>query len=254
MSGDADNDGALISPRFWIFEHTGVAVEGQYANVAAVTAQAADNANQPIAALGTFTDDDPSHYWGLTSGLTMKKYTNGVDADTLPGPLVAIGSTVTWTYVVTNTGNTLLATTVVDDKIGDDAAIDCGQGTANLVAIAPGGSVTCTATGTAISGQYANTGTATATAPATYAADGTVVPGVSLTASDPSHYFGSDPKVQVVSKINGDDANTAPGVRATTPGTLTVTFVVTNTGSTHDVWHLGMFRIHQMSLTSSWKY
>ena len=231
VSGDADNDGALDLTEVWIFEHTGVAVEGQYANVAAVTAQAADNANQPIAALGTFTDDDPSHYWGLTSGLTMKKYTNGVDADTAPGPLVAIGSTVTWTYVVTNTGNTLLATTVVDDKIGDDAAIDCGQGTANLVAIAPGGSVTCTATGTAISGQYANTGTATATALATYAADGTVVPGVSLTASDPSHYFGSDPKVQVVKKINGDDANTAPGVRATTPGTLTVTFVVTNTGN-----------------------
>ena len=64
VSGDADNDGALDLTEVWIFEHTGVAVEGQYANVAAVTAQAADNANQPIAALGTFADDDPSHYWG----------------------------------------------------------------------------------------------------------------------------------------------------------------------------------------------
>ncbi|MBK6954504.1 MAG: hypothetical protein IPH27_03090 [Actinomycetales bacterium] len=231
VSGDTDNDGALDLTEVWVFQRTGVAVEGQYANLAAVTAQAADNANQPIAALGSYTDDDPSHYWGLTSGLTMKKYTNGLDADTVTGPLVAIGSTVTWTYVVTNTGNTLLTATVVDDKIADDATINCGQGTANVVAIAPSGSVTCTATGTAISGQYANTGTATATAPSTYAANGTVVPGVVLTAADPSHYFGSDPKIQVVKKINGDDANTTPGVRATTPGTLTVTFVVTNTGN-----------------------
>ncbi|MGB2700502.1 MAG: hypothetical protein WBC31_09065, partial [Candidatus Phosphoribacter baldrii] len=52
-----------------------------------------------------------------------------------------------------------------------------------------------------------------------------------VTATDPSHYFGSDPKIQVVKKIKGDDANTTPGVRASTPGTLTVTFVVTNTGN-----------------------
>jgi len=57
------------------------------------------------------------------------------------------------------------------------------------------------------------------------------VPGVVVTATDPSHYFGSDPKIQVVKKIKGDDANTTPGVRASTPGTLTVTFVVTNTGN-----------------------
>ena len=35
----------------------------------------------------------------------MVKLANGPDTDTPPGPHVPVGSTVTFTYVVTNTGN-----------------------------------------------------------------------------------------------------------------------------------------------------
>ncbi|MEI2647885.1 MAG: LPXTG cell wall anchor domain-containing protein [Dermatophilaceae bacterium] len=234
VSGDTDNDGALDLTEVWVFTRTGVALQGQYANIAVVSAQAADNANQPITALGTFTHDDPSHYWGLTSGLTLKKFTNGFDADTAPGPLVAIGSTVTWTYKVTNTGNTPLTTTVTDDKIADDTTINCGQGTANVVTIPGDQTVTCTATGIAASGQYANTGTAAATAPATYAADGTLVPGVALTSSDSSHYLApATTGVTIVKSLNGNDANTTPGVSVTPGQPVAVTFAVTNTGTAH---------------------
>ena len=52
VSGDTDNDGALDLTEVWVFTRTGVALQGQYANIAVVSAQAADNANQPITALG----------------------------------------------------------------------------------------------------------------------------------------------------------------------------------------------------------
>lgn len=230
VSGDTDGDGALDPGEVWVFQHTGTAVAGQYANGSTVTAKPADNANQAISGIDAITASDPSHYYGVTNGLMLKKFTNGADADAAPGPLVGLGSTVTWTYQVTNSGNTPLTVTVTDDRIVDDSTIDCGNHT-NLVDIPAGESVTCSATGTATAGQYANTGTAAASAPATVNPDGSTTPGVRLSASDPSHYFGALPAITVVKKIDDDDANTAPGLAVATPGTLRVTFEVTNSGN-----------------------
>ena len=65
----------------------------------------------------TIVDDDPSAYFGASPAIDLEKATNGVDADTGTGPFVAVGGQVTWTYVVTNTGNTDLADVVVTDSL-----------------------------------------------------------------------------------------------------------------------------------------
>jgi hypothetical protein len=107
--------------------------------------------------------------------IRVEKSTNGQDADEAPGPKVLVGSTVTWQYVVTNTGNVPLTNVLVtDDKVG---TITCGQTT-----LAVGETMTCTASGTATLGQYINVATATANWSAGVVSD-----------TDVSHYLGEAP-------------------------------------------------------------
>ncbi|MFC1776149.1 hypothetical protein ACFL3I_02255, partial [Pseudomonadota bacterium] len=78
-------------------------------------------------------------------GIRLEKHTNGVDADTPDGgeaPEIAIGSAVSWTYEVTNTGGYDLENIVVVDN--PFVAITCPAST-----LAIGVSMTCTASGTA---------------------------------------------------------------------------------------------------------
>ncbi|MEK6775776.1 MAG: SdrD B-like domain-containing protein [bacterium] len=105
--------------------------------------------------------------------ITMKKFTNNQDADQPTGPNIAVGSVVTWEYVVTNSGNVALTNVGVTDDKG--VVVTCPGSI-----LAPTATMTCTATGTAVAGQYSNIGTASGTAPS----------GVVVTATDPSHYFG----------------------------------------------------------------
>jgi hypothetical protein len=105
----------------------------------------------------------------------IKKSTNGEDADAAPGPTIIVGTPVTWSYVVTNTGTvSLTAVTVLDDR---NVTVTC-PGTTLAVAQ----SMTCTGTGTAVEGQYRNVGSVTA-------ASGSG----SVTDSDVSHYVGRRP-------------------------------------------------------------
>ena len=106
----------------------------------------------------------------------IEKSTNGQDADSAPGPTIEVGSTVTWQYVVTNTGTVdLTSVTVVDDR---GVAVSCPGTT-----LTAGQSMTCTGSGVAVLGQYRNLGTVTASW-----TSGTV------TDSDPSHYYGRAPE------------------------------------------------------------
>jgi uncharacterized repeat protein (TIGR01451 family) len=160
------------------------------------------------------SDTDASHYFGVGPGITVEKSTNGSDADTAPGPLVPVGDPVTWTYLVMNTGNVdLTGISVVDDQ---GVTVTCA--TDSLVA---GDSMTCTGSGTATAGQYANLATVTATPP--------VGPDVSDT--DPSHYFGSDPSVVMEKSTNGDDADVAPGPLVPVGDAVSWTYLVMNTGN-----------------------
>jgi PKD repeat protein len=105
--------------------------------------------------------------------ISLETMTNGLDADTPPGPSITVGSTVQWTYVVANTGDVRLTNVAVTDDRGVTVS-------APKTSLEPFESMTATATGTAVSGQYANVGTVTGTPPN----------GPDVTASDPSHYLG----------------------------------------------------------------
>ena len=149
--------------------------------------------------------------------ISLKKYTNGQDADTAPGVNVLLGSTVTWTYVVKNIGTVPLTNVVVTDNI--EGAITCPKKT-----LAVGETMTCTKTGIAKLGQYANVGTVTGVDAAN--------PGTTLTSSDPSHYFAGAPQLVIRKRSipvdispNGQQTIVAVGDR------ITYTLQVTNTGN-----------------------
>jgi uncharacterized repeat protein (TIGR01451 family) len=79
----------------------------------------------------------------------------------------AAGQTITYTYVVTNTGNVTLTPVVVTDPLPGLSTIACPSA---VVTLAPGGTVTCKATYTTTQadvshGSIPNTGTATGTPP-----------------------------------------------------------------------------------------
>jgi uncharacterized repeat protein (TIGR01451 family) len=186
---------------------TGTVMAQQYRNKGTVTG------NQVGSISATVTDSDFSHYFGVPAiAVTIKKYTNGQDADTAPGPILPVGSTVNWTYVVTNTSMTedLIEIVVTDDQ---GVTVNCPATT-----LAPGASMTCTASGIVQPGQYANKGIVMAL----YPPEDTVV------ASDMSHYFGQ--ALQLVKATNGQDADTAPGPAILVGAPVNWTYVVTNPG------------------------
>jgi protocatechuate 3,4-dioxygenase beta subunit len=209
----------------------GTAVAGQYANTGSVVA------TPPTGE--AVVDTDTSHYIAISPepAIDIEKYTNGDDADTGSGPIIAVGDPVTWTYVVTNTGNVELENIIVsDDKVDSiscplppvlgDHALAAPLGIGNILHLNPGESITCTATGIAVAGQYTNTGSVTGTP---------VGGGSSVTDTDQSHYLGSEDSVPFASvdiekSTNGVDADNAPGPRIKKDEDLMWTYVVTNTG------------------------
>ena len=190
---------------------SGIAIEGQYENIATVTGLDPDETG--------VSDADPSHYFGAVPGIDIEKATQGQDAD-LPYPdpdvpVVEIGSTVSWTYVVTNTGNVPLASWDVADDQG--VAVICPR-----IVLIPGASATCNAAGIAAEGEYANVGTATATDP---------LGGEDLVATDPSHYFAPTENITIEKFTNGEDADSATGPFVPLGDPVDWTYRVTNTGT-----------------------
>jgi archaellum component FlaG (FlaF/FlaG flagellin family) len=258
--GDVDQDGLLDSGEAWRFTSAGtaaggyVAVAGQYLNVATVSGTGMET--------GTVVqDDDVAYYLGVSvptePGVRLVKAVNAADpsaptayedANFATGPILAIGSTVVWTYQVVNTGSTAFAVATLRDDAGTPltAADDfspvavLAAGTSfnvgdldrdNLVDV--GESWLFRATGTVAAGQYANTGLVSVRDPVT---------GTAATASDMAHYFGTPVGgIEVVKAVNAvkplaptvaEDANNpASPVVLAAGSTVTFTYAVRNTGA-----------------------
>jgi uncharacterized repeat protein (TIGR01451 family) len=125
---------------------------------------------------------EPSSCSSGTAGINIVKFTNGDDANSPPGPIVAEFDLVTWTYVVTNTGNVPLSDVVVtDDQIGEVTSFTGDTNGNGLLDLSE--TWTYTDSATATDGQYENVGTVNAESPV----------GQLVTDSNLSHYFGTRP-------------------------------------------------------------
>jgi streptogramin lyase len=189
----------------------GTAAPGPYENRAEATGA---YAGTPV------TDTDLSHYVGVSVTLDLEKHTNGLDADAAPGPAIVAGDPVTWTYLVTNTGDVdLTGVVVVDDNgtpgdPGDDYLCNIGllpAGTADVT--------TCVQVGVALAGPYENQ------AQAAGDSGGTPVVDVDL-----SHYVGVTVALDLEKYTNGVDADAPPGPAIVAGDPVMWTYVVTNTG------------------------
>ena len=216
--------------------------------------------------LGAVDDEDPSNYTGvaLEGEIDIEKDTNGVQSDVAPGEEIVIGAPVTWTYEVTNTGETGLANATVSDVPAPAGGISCDvdgdgvfDGTNVIAFLAVGASVTCEATGVAQPGPFTNNASVTGdpvtpdfsdpsidpndpttwpTDPAAYTpalgVDGE--PQAPVDDEDPSNYTGTplEGGIDIEKATNGVDSDEAPGEPIPAGAPVTWTYVVTNTGAT----------------------
>ena len=150
--------------------------------------------------------------------IDIEKATNGKDADTAADAKVLhYDDNVTWSYVITNTGNEPLENIAAsDDKEG---SLDCPKNTLDL-----GESMTCTAkTGTADEATYENKATVTAKG---------ATSGNDTEDEDLSHYkIDATPVIDIEKATNGIDADAPSDAVVLHYGdAVTWSYVITNRG------------------------
>ncbi|MDI2035496.1 DUF7507 domain-containing protein [Paenarthrobacter nitroguajacolicus] len=162
--------------------------------------------------------------------LGIVKKTNGKVYTAAPGAIVTNGSDVTWTYEVTNTGDTPLADVAVSDAFtaGDGSAGTLTPTSGDTGPLAPGDTRTFTASGKAIAGEYHNTATATGTATDK---DGVPLAQQPAPATADSWYLTGEAAVSVVKTTNGQNVDAAPGPQLVPGSDVKWTYTVTNTGN-----------------------
>ncbi|MEZ4660429.1 MAG: choice-of-anchor E domain-containing protein [Caldilineaceae bacterium] len=167
--------------------------------------------NTSAAAAGTV------RYFYVVPDIQIKKYTNGVDADSPSGPLIHVGDPVTWTYVVNNIGAAPLPTVDVSDSdVGVTPVYASGDVNTNTI-LDVGEEWTYIATGLAAAGQYSNTGAVTGAVPNVSGPD------LVVTDADLSHYFGIDPRIAV--------QKTPSATQIAAGDTVTYSYDVSNIGN-----------------------
>lgn len=254
------NDDDLFAPgETWQYQLTGTALELSTNTAeyivdgcgAATTAGFIRNtyANRATAQVDDLTVDDTSHYCNpAVPGIELLKLTNGNDAknaDDVDVPEIQPGALVTWTYLVTNTGQVTFdftevqLTDSVEGVIGDRIADGVGN---NDDQLEPGETWRYQRVGMALTlssatGNFIVTGCVNAPSGAlarnTYL-NSALVQVDALTATDTSHYCNPlVPGLAVLKLTNGFDAKTpdAPDVPMIIPGgVVTWTYLLTNTG------------------------
>ncbi len=124
---------------------------------------------------GDKLDIDAGMYVTPQPSIDIVKTTNGGNVSN-----IIVGDTITWSYLVKNSGNTIInSIKVTDDKEG---VVACGNDTLN-----PSGSMTCTKVGVAILGSYKNIGKVEGIAPN----------GHKVTSKGESSYIGHEAPIQL---------------------------------------------------------
>ncbi len=123
--------------------------------------------------------------------VSLEKATDGIDADVSPGPELVVGEEVTFTYVVTNTGNVALADIVITDDVEGEVC--------SVESLAVGASAQCELVSVVVEGAYANVGSVDA-----QPVDENGEPsGDRVSATDPSHHTGAEPGPACEPSIGG---------------------------------------------------
>jgi hypothetical protein len=157
-AGDAEDDFlvcdvGVLAPgaQSLICSASGVAVAGRYRNVGLAY-------GTPPSGLAQITAEDASSYYGAAPAVALQKLTNGVVAPLPPGPRIIAGLSVTWRYVITNTGNITLTSVIVSDDNGTPTVSSDDVAVCEVTDLGPGQVAECEHSGGAILGPYANVG------------------------------------------------------------------------------------------------
>ncbi len=204
-------------------EATATVVAGDYVNIGSASGFEDDGLGNPTG--DPVTDTDPSNHRGVAPGIRLTKSLDGRDLDNpdedfLPLPTFAVGTTITFDFLVANNGDfDLVDIALVDDVLGP---INCPQMT-----LLVGESMTCTGDHVVVAGvAQRNVGTVTAQP---IDAGGEHV-GDPIGSEDPAHHSGAATSITIEKATNGIDADDATGPEVNAGDIVTFTYVVTNNG------------------------
>ncbi|MFL6036034.1 MAG: calcium-binding protein, partial [Gaiellaceae bacterium] len=247
VGGDTNGNGLLDVGEVWIFTSQGVAgamstaPAGTVANTATVQARCVTTGVPGCVSGTTVADTAVNRVTGSGDQLIrIKKAINAVDplhptpaeeADSPTGPVLAVGSAITWTYRVTTTSSTPLTITLITDDNGtpnnaaDDLTPVYMSGDANLNGkLDPGEVWLYRAIGTAVLGRYTNIG----------AVKAVTTTNTTVASSDTASYLGTT-GIRIKKAVNAvdpghptlaEDANVAPGPTYPNGTALIYTYLV----------------------------
>lgn len=227
--GDTNKNSLLDLEEVWKWVADRSVTAGPYVNVATLTVEE-PNTSQ------TLVVSDQSHHFGAVARATLQKQTNGEDAQTAPGPLIAVNATATFDYFIGNQGNVALTIDSVRDDNGtpDDDSDDFSP----EPVISPGGfnvgdlntnnlmdldeTWRYSATRVVTSGQYTNAAIVFVEDPFS---------GATSSATDTSNHFGSLAEITLQKRTNGSDGQDAPGPLIAAGDTAMFEYLVANAGN-----------------------